>query len=67
MSLDNVHPRQKEISHWVRSLLVFHVIFAIGGPLTLLAPVWFNVDGSQYYPIEIFLVLFLYWSDMAGF
>lgn len=59
---------QNEIFRWVKSLLVFQIIFAFGWSLTLLAPIWYTGEyGPHYYPIELFLVLFLYWSSMAGF
>lgn len=59
---------QKEIYTWVKSLMLFQVIFAIGWTLTLLSPIWYDEQyGSRYYPIELFLVLFLYWSALAGF
>ena len=61
-------PDKKEILHWVKSILLFQIIFAIGWTLTLIAPIWYNGEyGSHYYPIELFLVMFLYWSAMAGF
>jgi AraC-like DNA-binding protein len=59
---------QKAIYTWVKSLMTFQVIFAIGWTLTLLSPIWYHEEyGSRYYPIELFLVLFLYWSSMTGF
>ena len=69
----NIHdsktdPARNEIILWVKSMLVIQVIFAIGWTLTLLAPMWYTGEyGSHYYPIELFLVLFLYWSAMAGY
>ncbi|WP_194776227.1 helix-turn-helix domain-containing protein [Pararhodonellum marinum] len=61
-------PAQKEIFIWVKSMLVIQVFFAIGWALTLLVPIWYTgIYGSHYYPIELFLVLFLYWSAMAGY
>lgn len=59
--------RRKEISNWVMSLLVFQLILAIGWTMTLLAPLWYTGQGAHYYPIESFLVVFLYWVTLAGF
>lgn len=64
----NANPRQNESLLWVKSILVFQIILAIGWTLTLLSPMWYEGQyGSRYYPIELFLVLFLYWSAMAGY
>lgn len=59
--------KDREKLYWVRSLVIMQVAFAIGWSLTLSAPLWYTGEGSHYYPIELFLVLFLYWSAMAGF
>ena len=67
-SIPKSDTRQKDILRWIKSILVFQVIFAIGWSLTLLAPIWYSGEyGSHYYTIELFLVLFLYWSALAGF
>lgn len=57
-----------EIHRWIKSLLVFHLVFAIGWTMTLMAPLWYNGRfGSHYYPIELFLVFFLYWITLTGY
>lgn len=59
---------KKEVLQWVKNLLIFQVVFAFGWFLTLLSPIWYQEEyGSRYYPIELFLVLFLYWSALTGF
>jgi AraC-like DNA-binding protein len=57
-----------EIISWIKSLMAFQLLFAIGWTNTLLAPLWYNGQyGSHYYPIELFLVVFLYWITLAGY
>lgn len=59
---------QKVVYKWIRTLLILSTILGISWPLTVLAPMVFNLtDRSQYYPIEITLVLFIYWIAFVGY
>lgn len=61
--------RLQEIKSWVKKLLIFMVLLGFLWTLTLLIP--YLVDWpfawSHYYPLEIFLVIFLYWIAIVGY
>jgi AraC-like DNA-binding protein len=54
---------------WVKQILIFQVFFGICWTVTLLIPlIWqWPFSWSHYYPIEIILVVFLYWIAIAGY
>lgn len=59
---------QAVIFKWTRALLACMVVLGISWPLTVLVPVLFEVEtGVYYYPIELALVLFIYWVAYAGY
>ncbi len=58
----------KGIHKWIRALLLCMMVMAIAWPLTLLAPVVFELKyDSYYYPIELALVVFIYWIAFVGY
>lgn len=61
--------RTKQINSWVKSLLVFQVILAILWTATLLLPyiLKWPFRWSPYYPVELLLVIFLYWIAIVGY
>lgn len=59
---------QEVIFRWSRALLVCMGVLGLTWPLTVLTPMFFDVDsGVYYYPIELALVLFIYWVAYAGY
>ncbi|MEL7001334.1 MAG: helix-turn-helix domain-containing protein [Bacteroidota bacterium] len=59
---------QKEAYQWIKTLLILLTILAISWPLTVLAPYVLELDYNvHYYPIEITLVMFIYWIGFAGY
>lgn len=61
--------RRSEIKSWVKKLLIFMVLLGILWTATLAIPylVEWPFDWSHYFPVEIFLVIFLYWSAIVGY
>jgi AraC-like DNA-binding protein len=56
------------ILKWVRALLACMVVLGISWPLTVLTPLVFDIETSAYYyPIELALVLFIYWVAYVGY
>jgi AraC-like DNA-binding protein len=53
---------------WIHSLLMCLSFFAIAWPVTVLIPYLFDVPfDMHYYPIELGLVLFIYWIVLNGY
>ncbi len=59
---------QQEIYKWVKALLICMVVLGIAWPLTVIAShtPYFHYDAS-YYPIELALVIFVYWIAIVGY
>ncbi|MEM7548503.1 MAG: helix-turn-helix domain-containing protein [Bacteroidota bacterium] len=62
----------KPIKHilikWMNSLFISMVILALLWLITLIAPVLFDIQYDvHYYPIELLLVLFIYWIAFVGY
>jgi len=56
------------VFNWIRSLLFCLVLFAIFWVLTVTVPYFVKLSlDSTYYPIELGLVLFIYWLAFNGF
>jgi AraC-like DNA-binding protein len=57
------------IIRWIKGLLICVIILGIAWPLTVWAPELFGVAFKDefYYPIELALVLFIYWIAMTGY
>jgi AraC-like DNA-binding protein len=59
---------RQNVIRWLKALLIAMGILAIVWPMTVLAPDLFNVPfGPHYYPIELGLVLFNYWTVFYGY
>ena len=60
---------QQTINKWIKALLFCMVILGIAWPLTVWAPEFFGIEYQDeiYYPIELGLVLFIYWIAMTGY
>lgn len=59
---------QKTTYRWVKGLLICTIVLGIFWPLSLIAAAVFEIsDGTHYYPIEILLVLFIYWIAFVGY
>jgi AraC-like DNA-binding protein len=59
---------QQTLFRWIKALLIGMVAFALAWMATVMVPYLFDVDfDSHYYPIEIGLVLFIYWIAMSGY
>jgi AraC-like DNA-binding protein len=55
------------IFKWVRALLICMVVLGVAWPLTVIA-LHFSINpDNAYYPIELCLVLFIYWIAFAGY
>ncbi|WP_057937164.1 helix-turn-helix domain-containing protein [Algoriphagus resistens] len=61
--------RSREIRSWVKKLLVFQTLLGVLWTATLLVPyvLEWPYNWSYYYPVEIFLVIFLYWIAIVGY
>lgn len=58
----------QEVYKWTRLLLFSMVILAMAWPITLLAPLVLNFRyDSYYYPLELGLVIFIYWIAFVGY
>jgi AraC-like DNA-binding protein len=55
------------IFKWVKALLVCMVILGIAWPATVTALHFVDVPDNAYYPIELGLVLFIYWIAFTGY
>ena len=59
---------QQTVYKWIRALLVCLIVLGIAWPVTVLVPYIFSYwDDFHYYPIELGLVLFIYWIAMTGY
>lgn len=59
---------QQTLYRWIKALLIGMTIFAVAWIATVATPYLFDVDfDAHYYPIEIGLVLFIYWIAMTGY
>ena len=59
---------QRVIYRWLNGLLISMVVMGIVWPLTILWPYVMDFGYDQhYYPIEIFLVFFIYWIALTGY
>lgn len=59
---------QRIAGRWIGALLFFMVILGVAWPMTVIVPAFLDVDGgAYYYPIELGLVLFIYWIAMTGY
>lgn len=61
-------PIQRHTRRWLNTTMIFLIALGVIWPLTILAPFLLPdipVD-SQYYPVEVFLVFFIYWLTFAG-
>jgi AraC-like DNA-binding protein len=53
---------------WVKALVGCMIVLGVAWPMTVLAPHVLEIPyGDHYYPIEIGLVLFIYWVAFAGY
>lgn len=61
--------RTRQIDSWVKNLLVFQTLLGVLWTATLLVPyvLEWPYKWSYYYPVEIFLVIFLYWIAIVGY
>ncbi len=61
--------RIREVRSWVGRLLVFQVILGVIWTATLLVRYFLEwpFAWSYYYPVEIYLVIFLYWIAIEGY
>lgn len=58
---------QQLVVTWVKALLICMIILAVFWPLTLVFSYINNFSSEWYYPIELALVLFIYWIAFAGY
>lgn len=59
---------QRPTQQWLNITLIFLIALGVIWPLTILAP-YILPDiplDSHYYPVEVFLVFFIYWLTFAG-
>lgn len=68
MVISGIYRQQQPMRQWLSVMMAFLGVIGVIWPLTLLAPQFFPSvpSGAEYYPIEIFLVLFIYWLTFAG-
>lgn len=53
---------------WLRAFMICMLALGIIWPLTVAAPYLLNIPwDSQYYPVEVLMVFFIYWIAMAGY
>lgn len=64
-----VRQGQRTIMKWLNSLLFCMILLGLLWPLTVLTPFLFSAlpYDVHYYPIELLLVLFIYWVAFAGY
>ncbi|MEM1137047.1 MAG: helix-turn-helix domain-containing protein, partial [Bacteroidota bacterium] len=59
---------QQEVHKWVKVLLICATVLAIAWPTTLLLPHVIRIThDAHYYPLEIALVIFIYWIVLVGY
>jgi AraC-like DNA-binding protein len=59
---------QRVIYQWLSALLISMIVLGIAWPFTLLWPhIWDINPDIKYYPIEIWLVFFIYWVAFTGY
>ncbi len=59
---------QQILFRWIKALLIGMSIFGVAWIATVATPYLFDVDfDAHYYPIEIGLVLLIYWIAMTGY
>ncbi|HEX6225412.1 MAG TPA: helix-turn-helix domain-containing protein [Chryseolinea sp.] len=59
---------QSAAHKWINSLLIAMIILGVLWPITILIPRIFEIEfGPHYYPIEICLVVLIYWLVMRGY
>lgn len=59
---------QPSFRPWIKALLFCIVLLGVAWPLTFLAPLFLDIaPDNQYYPIELGLVLFIYWIAFVGY
>ncbi|MBX2842421.1 MAG: helix-turn-helix domain-containing protein [Flammeovirgaceae bacterium] len=57
-----------EIHNWIKALLICMVVLGVAWPITIIIPHFINLPQNiHYYPLEIFLVIFIYWIAFAGY
>lgn len=61
--------RRPDIKSWVRNMLIFQTVLGIFWSATLVIPYLMEwpFEWSHYYPVEILLVVFLYWIAIVGY
>jgi AraC-like DNA-binding protein len=52
---------------WIKALIGCMVVMGLAWPLTVIASYFTDVPDTAYYPIEVVLVLFIYWIAYAGY
>jgi len=59
---------QQTIYTWAKALIYCMIAMAVLWPITIAVPhIAEGLDSAHYYPIELLLVLFIYWIAMMGF
>jgi AraC-like DNA-binding protein len=59
---------QQTVYKWIKTLLAGIIVLGIAWSLTVAVPFVFSYwDDVYYYPIELGLVLFVYWIAMTGY
>ena len=59
---------RKIVYPWITALLLCMTVLAVAWPLTIIAPYILDIQYSaEYYPIELALVFFIYWTAFVGY
>jgi AraC-like DNA-binding protein len=58
---------QQIVIRWIKTLLICLTIFAVIWVGTVILPYFFKIPFSPYYPVELVLVLFIYWMVLNGY
>ena len=58
---------QHVVISWIKTLLVCLTVFAVIWVLTILLPYFLTIPFSNYYPVELGLVFFIYWMAINGY
>ncbi|MDN5200973.1 helix-turn-helix domain-containing protein [Fulvivirgaceae bacterium BMA10] len=59
---------QQKIYKWIKALLFCMIVLGLAWPLTVSAPYFFDLSYNvHYYPIELILVIFIYWIGFVGY
>ncbi|MEM6525566.1 MAG: helix-turn-helix transcriptional regulator [Bacteroidota bacterium] len=62
------NPSQQTVNTWVKALLICMTVFGVLWPLTLISASFMDLEEDvYYYPIELMLVLFIYWIAFVGY